>query len=447
MSGQEVLFVYLGAAGAIAIINAVQWQFFRRSAYGLFALQTFIWFAHSVFNRIVGDDTPLTESQNMALHTSSNGLAALVYLELTRRLFELPGQPSLLGAWLRRGQWVLVIALPLQVGLMLTNESWQLSAVGRSVSTLYWLYLLAMSLLGASVALRSHRLDGYFFAAGSLFVLGIINIIFYYTGYPFELPTDAQTLNLHVLVLSINKFGQLLCFSLALLFWQHQLTVAQTRRDEQLVQQQLEAELAIRKLKQEKTEFELQAIQAQVNPHFLFNCLNTLSSLIDEEPQRGIQFVDRLSQVYRYLLRANEHPLTTLSDELDFIDAYVHLLKTRYGDGFDLAIRIAKDTGTWLLPTLTLQLLVENAVKHNVTSARRPLHITIETDAAGYLTVRNNLQPKLASVLSNGVGLATLLKRYEQLLQPAPVITKDTNQFAIRLRLIESLAEPHRSIT
>ena len=182
-------------------------------------------------------------------------------------------------------------------------------------------------------------------------------------------------------------------------------------------------------MEQEKTDIQLRALQAQVNPHFLFNSLNSLSSLIDDEPQRAGQFVDELSIVYRYLLKANDQALTTLAGELDFIQSYYHLLKTRYGSGLDLTIQVKADHLTRLLPPLTLQLLVENAVKHNVTSPKRPLSLAIFTDEAGYLIVRNNLQRKQVRVLSNGVGLSTIASQLRNLGQSAPGIEEEGGFF------------------
>lgn len=125
--------------------------------------------------------------------------------------------------------------------------------------------------------------------------------------------------------------------------------------------------------------------------------------------------MNELSVVYRYLLRANDQQLTTLSGELDFIQSYYHLLKTRHGSGLNLLVRVEDGYERQLLPPLTLQLLVENAVKHNVTSSKRPLTVEILTDKRGFLTVRNNLQRKNTRVLSNGVGLSTITTQYQQL--------------------------------
>jgi two-component system LytT family sensor kinase len=121
-------------------------------------------------------------------------------------------------------------------------------------------------------------------------------------------------------------------------------------------------------LKKVNLQSQYESLKSQVNPHFLFNSLNSLSSLIADEPDRAEEFVDEMSKVYRYLLQTNEGDLTTLDTELTFIQSYFHLLKTRYGAGIRLEVAVDEPFRAYKLPPLTLQMLVENAVKHNVYS-------------------------------------------------------------------------------
>src|SRR5436190_13811004 len=139
---------------------------------------------------------------------------------------------------------------------------------------------------------------------------------------------------------------------------------------------------------------EFEALKNQVNPHFLFNCFNTLSSLISEDKKQAEIFLNELSKVYRYLLRNNEDGLSTLQDELSFIQSYYRLLKTRHGDAIELQVEVDKKYYKYLLPSLSLQLLVENAVKHNIVSKHQPLLIDIFSMEGNRLAVNNNLQPK-----------------------------------------------------
>jgi len=170
-------------------------------------------------------------------------------------------------------------------------------------------------------------------------------------------------------------------------------------------------------LEKSNLQSQLDGLKSQVNPHFLFNSLNSLSSLIADEPQKAEEFVDEMSKVYRYLLRTNEGELTTLANELNFITSYIHLLNTRYGKGIVVCIDIAERYKTWYLPPLTLQLLVENAVKHNVTQVSKPLHIDIKTTEDGRLMIRNNLQKRIVRVASNQVGLNNISAKYRLLSQ------------------------------
>ncbi|WP_128548479.1 sensor histidine kinase [Larkinella soli] len=181
---------------------------------------------------------------------------------------------------------------------------------------------------------------------------------------------------------------------------------------------------------------QLDALKQQVNPHFLFNSLNVLDSLIEDDPRQARLFLEELCTVYRYLLRSNEHYLTDLGTELDFIHSYFHLLKTRHGEGVSLDVAVDGQYQDYRLPPLTLQLLVENAVKHNIVLPDQPLQIVISTDGRGGLTVRNNLQRKSVRVASNGVGLTNILAKYRMLGRPAPTIRETEGEFVVSLPLI-----------
>ncbi|MFC5408977.1 sensor histidine kinase [Larkinella bovis] len=180
---------------------------------------------------------------------------------------------------------------------------------------------------------------------------------------------------------------------------------------------------------------ELMLLRQQVNPHFLFNSLNSLTALISENPEKAEVFAEELSSVYRYLLRSNESPLTPLASELEFIESYYHLLKTRHGEALKLETRIQPGTETRQLPPLTLQLLLENAVKHNIILPDQPLRIRLTTDEKK-LVVSNNLQRKTSRVLSNGVGLSNILSKYQVLGQPMPTVEEDEHEFRVTLPLV-----------
>ncbi|GAB3012100.1 histidine kinase [Spirosoma pulveris] len=178
------------------------------------------------------------------------------------------------------------------------------------------------------------------------------------------------------------------------------------------------------------------SLKNQVNPHFLFNALNSLSALISEDRERAGMFLDELSSVYRYLLQAGQRPLVTLAEEMNFLYAYRYLLDVRFGPALCWNINVDDQWLDLMLPPLTLQTLLENALRLNTLLAERPLTLTVATQPGSILLVGNTLQRKKAPVLAPQGGLTLLAARYESLHLPAPVIEDDGQQFCIRLPLI-----------
>ena len=190
-------------------------------------------------------------------------------------------------------------------------------------------------------------------------------------------------------------------------------------------------------LKKENLQSQLEGLKGQVNPHFLFNSLNSLSSLIADDPEKAEKFLDEMSKVYRYLLRNNEDGLATLDTEMQFIQSYFHMLKTRYGDGMEMEVKISDQYLNYLIPPLTLQMLVENAVKHNMILKDSPLQILIMTTNSGKLVVSNNLQRKTRNVSSNKVGLSNIAKKYQLMKEEEIFIQDDGKEFAVAVPLIQ----------
>lgn len=191
------------------------------------------------------------------------------------------------------------------------------------------------------------------------------------------------------------------------------------------------------KLEKEKLKAELQQLKGIINPHFLFNNLNSLSSLIAEDPESAQDFLDELTKVFRYLLRNNETDLTPLSQEMGFIKSYYNLLQTRYGKAIKMEIHIDEDYQSLLIPPLTLQLLVENAVKHNRLQQDNPLTIELVTRPGNKLEVRNNLLKREGHVESMGIGLQNINARYKMLHQSGVNIIRDERNFSAVIPLIE----------
>lgn len=175
-------------------------------------------------------------------------------------------------------------------------------------------------------------------------------------------------------------------------------------------QRQAETERKLAEAEKEKIRYQYEMLKAQINPHFLFNSLNVLSSLAYQDAEKTNLFVKKLSSVYRYLLLTNERPTVTLREELSFLDSYIFLEQIRFGEALSIEISgVEKATDKMVIP-VSLQLLVENALKHNITTTQNPLAVRVEIDNGG-ITVTNGLQLR-NTVDKNGMGLDNLRKQY-----------------------------------
>ncbi|MBC7849831.1 MAG: histidine kinase [Chitinophagaceae bacterium] len=187
---------------------------------------------------------------------------------------------------------------------------------------------------------------------------------------------------------------------------------------------------------------QLQGLKSQVNPHFLFNSLNSLSSLISEDEDRAEKFLDEMSKVYRYMLRTDDEQMVTLGTELKFIESYIHVLKARYGDGLEVKVSVNDADKQLMMPPLTLQILVENAFSQNMISKSSPLKICIASDDGRSVIVRNNIQPKVVTeTMDFEAELDNLIRKYQLLNKPLVVADDGATQRTIRLPLIERKEE------
>lgn len=191
-------------------------------------------------------------------------------------------------------------------------------------------------------------------------------------------------------------------------------------------------------LKKEYMQSQLLGLKSQVNPHFLFNGLNSLSSLISEDPEKAEQFLDEMSKVYRYLLRNDDEQLVELETELRFINSYYYLLSVRYGEGIQVTIDIADEQRELMIPPLTLQMLFENAFNLNTISKDHPLRISIRSMKDGWLEIKNNIQAKLGSdVQANKEGMDNIINKFRLLCQQTVTIEDSATHRSIRLPLIK----------
>lgn len=188
-------------------------------------------------------------------------------------------------------------------------------------------------------------------------------------------------------------------------------------------------------LKRESIEARFEVLRSQLDPHFLFNNLNTLTYLV-EDNRPAVAFVENLSLVYRYILQNRDKTLVPLADELRLAEAYLALLKERFGEGIQVSIDIPAAHHNSQLPPMTLQLLLENAVKHNVVDSKQPLHISIRLNEASELVVENSLRRRKTTETSNGIGLQNIRHRYQLTASLQPTISENADHFVVCLPLI-----------
>ena len=190
--------------------------------------------------------------------------------------------------------------------------------------------------------------------------------------------------------------------------------------------------------KKDMIESQLAALKAQINPHFLFNSFNTLITIIDEnamQPEVAIEYVEKLSDFYRSILQYREQESISLEEEWELVQSFVYLLEKRYGTNLTLHIDTPPRDG-FIMP-MTLQMLVENAVKHNIISEKYPLDLYITVDADDYVTVRNTLQPKSKAEPSTQFGLDSIIRRYQLLSGRKVIIEKTNDAFIVRIPIIK----------
>jgi len=189
------------------------------------------------------------------------------------------------------------------------------------------------------------------------------------------------------------------------------------------------------RLQRENIQSELNSLRNQVNPHFLFNSLNTLTSLIVENQDKAIGFVRDFSDLYRYILKSEKKEISTLGDELKATNIYLQIQQERFQDKLLVSIDIPADKMDSYIPTLTLQMLTENCIKHNIVSTQKPLKIDIVVEN-NHLIVRNNLQKKITTVESTQLGLQNIIKRYHHLSHQKVELEETKTHFAVIIPLL-----------
>jgi LytS/YehU family sensor histidine kinase len=190
------------------------------------------------------------------------------------------------------------------------------------------------------------------------------------------------------------------------------------------------------KLEKENVISKFEALKNQVNPHFLFNSLNTLSNLVHEDQSKAEDFIVEFSEIYRYVLEKKDQPVVSLAEELDFVNAYLKLCHIRFGEGLKSNIKVNIDHMESLIPTLSLQTLVENAIKHNRITRKEPLTIDIYDDMEN-LIVENNFQPRSNNNRNTGMGLSNITERYSILCDKKPEFFMNNSSYLAKLPLLQ----------
>ncbi len=197
------------------------------------------------------------------------------------------------------------------------------------------------------------------------------------------------------------------------------------------------SELAVEKIQKEKIRSQLDSLKNHLDPHFLFNNLNILSSLIDKDKAISKTFVEKLADVYRTLLRTKSDDLIAVRDELEFIQSYMYLIRMRFENHILFTDSVTTSSKNRMLPPLTLQMLIENAIKHNIISEKQPLTIELLEEGDHYLVVRNSLHLRKGEPTNIGSGLANIQHRYSHFTDLPVKIKKTETHFEVSIPLLQ----------
>ncbi len=197
-----------------------------------------------------------------------------------------------------------------------------------------------------------------------------------------------------------------------------------------------EALVSAERFKQENIKSQLNTLRHQLDPHFLFNSLNTLYSIIDQDKEKAKQFIKKFSDIYRYVLDAKDQIVIALYDEINFLHVYFDLIAMRYGDNIKMHTKIEAAKTNMYLPPLSLQLLLENAVKHNIISSSCPLIVELYSQGQG-LIMKHKLQPKEKNIQGSAMGQENLIARYQYICNAIPKFYVENNYYIAYIPLIE----------
>lgn len=267
------------------------------------------------------------------------------------------------------------------------------------------------------------RFLGFFFVAGNIIGLAAAVLMVYIVGhliYGYNQQQNWNPLKLNIIYATlINLFLHLVN---AILFFFREYRRQWTEAEE---------------LRRSSEEAQVQLVKSQINPHFLFNNLNVLSSMVIKNNPEANHFIEEFSKVYRYILNNQEKELVPLQSELDFIQPYLFLLHKRFDNSLQVSINIPDHYKNCHVVPAALQMLIENAIKHNIVSSQRPLHIDIHANGNQTLIVSNNLQLRQTTEEpSTRIGLQNIMKRYEIISGRNVIVNSTPEKFEVTLPLL-----------
>ena len=349
------------------------------------------------------------------------------------------------------------------------NETRTQSGLRPSLNTLLLLLLLVVAGTGIYLAYQSDL--ELFYLVAVMWIITVIvllwvgnNFIYKYLGRKF--PWEGQTTRRFFLQLLLSTLYSLICVNGTYYIFKAE-TTARPPDFEQIIvlnvygllfivpvlslnfgiyfmMQWKKAFTQSEKLREESLRSQLESLRMHLDPHFLFNNLNVLSALIQKNQEDAQVFLDKFADVYRYVLQHKNEELVPLETELTFIEAYVFLLKRRFENQLQVNIAIADLPDYYYIPPLSLQLLVENAIKHNKISESNPLVISISLEEGKWLVVQNTYQAKsqenggtLKPATMAKTGLDNIRKRYEYLSDQTIAVSQTNGYFKVKLPLLE----------
>lgn len=287
---------------------------------------------------------------------------------------------------------------------------------------LVYIFAVALVMLSVMTDTRRHRYNSYFLRL--LLCVALLVIFFLiapqltWRGY---IVTTLNSGHLFFNPMSILKLAA--TFLVAILYG----------KIYELLYKKQEMEVENERLKNESLTWQYNTLVNQVNPHFLFNSLNSLAMLVREGDTQAAQtYIDRMSQTYRYIISDGNNELTTVADELQFVDAYRYLLEVRYAGKLHINIEVPEVYHAYTLPALSIQPLIENAVKHNTITTAQPMNITISA-GEGHIVVSNPIRPKIEPEKGTGIGLDNLANRYELICGSKITVEQTEGNFVVKL--------------